>query len=215
MYGVHCEVFTDNRSLWYIFRQRDLNLRQHRLLELLKDYDITIMYHSHKANVVTNAQRMKTSSMGILSAISGFLRRRVVSQVEQIHERQFDNEKCLIRDKVMRGEANEVVLDSDGVLMIRGRICVPKVKCEHQRPRGISQRMYIPTWKWEHIIMSFIVRLPTTMGGYDSIWLVVDMLTKSAHFIPIRVKYTMEKLVEPYISQIVRLHGVSIFIVSD
>ena len=53
------------------------------------------------------------------------------------------------------------------------------------------------------------------MGGYDSIWLAVDRLTKSAHFIPVRVKYTAEKLAELYISQIVRLHGVPISIISD
>ena len=56
--------------------------------------------------------------------------------------------------------------------------------------------------------MDFGVGLPTIVGGYDSIWVVVDRLTKSTHFIPVRVKYTVEKLVEIYISQIVRLHGV-------
>ena len=78
-----------------------------------------------------------------------------------------------------------------------------QVKCEHQRPGGVSQRMPIPTWKWERITMDFVVGFPTTMGGYDSIWVVVDRLTKSAHFIPVRVKYTVEKLAELYISQIV------------
>ena len=66
--------------------------------------------------------------------------------------------------------------------------------------------MPIPTWKWERITMDFVVGLPTTVGGYDSIWVVVDKLTKSSHFIPVRVKYTKEKLAELYISQIVRLH---------
>ena len=89
-----------------------------------------------------------------------------------------------------------------------------QVKCEHHRPGGVSQRMPIPTWKWERITMDFVVGLPTTVGGYDSIWVVVDRLTKSAHFIPIRVKYTAEKLAELYISQIVRLHGVPLSIIS-
>ncbi|WMV41971.1 hypothetical protein MTR67_035356 [Solanum verrucosum] len=70
LYGVHCEVFTDHRSLQYIFSQRDLNLRQRRWLELLKDYDITILYHPRKANVVIDALSRKTSSMGSLTAIS-------------------------------------------------------------------------------------------------------------------------------------------------
>ena len=63
--------------------------------------------------------------------------------------------------------------------------------------------------------MDFVVGLPTTLGGYDSIWVVVDRLTKSAHFISVRVKYTAEKLAELYICQIVRLHGVPISIISD
>ena len=63
--------------------------------------------------------------------------------------------------------------------------------------------------------MDFVVGFPTTVGGYNSIWVVVDRLTKSAHFIPVRVKYTAEKLAELYISHIVRLHGVPISIISD
>ena len=63
--------------------------------------------------------------------------------------------------------------------------------------------------------MDFVVGFPTTVGCYDSIWIVVDRLTKSAHFIPVRVKYTTEKLAELYISQIVRLHGVPVSIISD
>ena len=90
-----------------------------------------------------------------------------------------------------------------------------QVKCEHQRPGGMTQRMPIPTWKWERIAMDFVVGLPTIVGGYDSIWVVVDRLTKSAHFIPVRVKYTAEKLAQIYVSEIVRLHGVPVSIVSD
>ena len=63
--------------------------------------------------------------------------------------------------------------------------------------------------------MDFVVALPTTVGGYDSIWVVVDRLTKSSHFIPVRVKYTAEKLTELYISKIVLLRGVPISIISD
>ena len=69
-----------------------------------------------------------------------------------------------------------------------------QVKCKHQRPGGVSQRMPIPTWKWERITMDFVVGLPTTVGCYYSIWVVVDRLTKSAHFIRVRVKYTVEKV---------------------
>ena len=156
LYGVHCEILTDHRSLRYIFSHRDLNLRQRRWLELLKDYDVTILYHPGKANVVDDALSRKTPSMGSLAALSimerplardvqilanslvrlqiseesdgmiAFIEARS-SLVEQIRAHQFDDEKlCLIRDKVLRGEAKEAVLDSDGVLRIGGRICVPR-----------------------------------------------------------------------------------------
>ena len=63
--------------------------------------------------------------------------------------------------------------------------------------------------------MDFVVGLPKTMGKYDSIWVIVDRLTKSAHFIPVKVTYNAEKLAKLYISEIVRLHGVPLSIISD
>ena len=70
LYGVHCEIFIDHRSLQYIFSQRDLNLRQRRWLELLKDYDVTILYHPGKGNVVADALSRMTPSMWSFTALS-------------------------------------------------------------------------------------------------------------------------------------------------
>ena len=67
LYGVKCEVYTDHRSLKYVFTQKDLNLRQRRWMELLKDYDITILYHPGKTNVVADALSRKAGSMGSLA----------------------------------------------------------------------------------------------------------------------------------------------------
>ena len=78
-----------------------------------------------------------------------------------------------------------------------------QVKYEHQRPRGTLQRMPILEWKWERIAMDFVVGLPKTLGKFDSIWVIVDQLTKSAHFIPVKVTYNAEKLDRLYISEIV------------
>ena len=75
--------------------------------------------------------------------------------------------------------------------------------------------MPIPEWKWERIATDFVVSLPKTMGKYDSIWVIVDRLTKSAHFILVKVTYNTEKLAKLYISEVVRLHGVPLSIISD
>jgi hypothetical protein len=90
-----------------------------------------------------------------------------------------------------------------------------RVKVEHQRPAGLLQPLKVPEWKWEEISMDFIVGLPRTRDDYDSIWVIVDRLTKVAHFIPVKTTYSGAKLAELYISSIICLHGVPKKIVSD
>ena len=171
---------------------------------------------------------------------------------------------------VLRGETKEAIIDEEGVLRIKGRVCVPRVddlihtilteahssrysihpgatkmyrdlkqhfwrcrmkrviayfvaqcpnfqqvKYEHQWPGGTLQRMLIPEWKWERIAMDFVVGLPKTLGKFDSIWVIVDRLTNSSHFIPVKMTYNAEKLAKLYISEIVRLHGVPLSIISN
>jgi hypothetical protein len=90
-----------------------------------------------------------------------------------------------------------------------------RIKAEHQKPVGLLQPLRIPQWKWDEIGMDFIVGLPRTRAGYDSIWIVVDRLTKSTHFIPVKTSYSSAILVELYMSHIVCLHGVPKKILSD
>jgi hypothetical protein len=90
-----------------------------------------------------------------------------------------------------------------------------QVKAEHQQPVGLLQSLQVPEWKWEEIVMDFIVGLPRTQSGYDSIWVIMDRLTKVAHFIPIKTTYSGPQLAELYMSRIVCLHGVPMKIVSD
>jgi hypothetical protein len=90
-----------------------------------------------------------------------------------------------------------------------------QVKAEHQRLAGPLQPLSIPEWKWDQIAMDFVVGLPKALGGEDSIWVVIDRLTKSAHFIPFHITDSMPKLAEIYIRDIVRLHGVPVSIVSN
>jgi hypothetical protein len=90
-----------------------------------------------------------------------------------------------------------------------------QVKAEHQRPAGPLQPLEIPVWKRDSIAMDFLVGLPRTQTSYNAIWLIVDRLTKTAHFIQAKVKYSMEKLTELYLHKIVRLHGVPGLIMLD
>nr|GFC77883.1 retrotransposon protein, putative, Ty3-gypsy subclass [Tanacetum cinerariifolium] len=90
-----------------------------------------------------------------------------------------------------------------------------QVKIEHQRDSGLLQQLDIPVWKWDEISMDFVTELPQTQRRHDAIWVVVDRLTKSAHFLPIRKDYSVSRLAEIFHQEIVRLHGTPSAIVSD
>jgi hypothetical protein len=88
-------------------------------------------------------------------------------------------------------------------------------KVNHLRPARNLQPLSIPEWKWENICMNFIVGLPHTSRGYNSIWVIVDRLTKSAHFIPVSTTYRVRHYAELYLSHIVRYHGIPKTIIFD
>ncbi|GJR80099.1 putative reverse transcriptase domain-containing protein [Tanacetum coccineum] len=90
-----------------------------------------------------------------------------------------------------------------------------KVKAERQKPSDLLIQPKIPEWKWERITMAFVTKLPKTSSGHDTIWVIVDRLTKSPHFIPIKKTDSMETLTRLYIKEIVSRHGVPISIISD
>ena len=90
-----------------------------------------------------------------------------------------------------------------------------RVKVEHQRPTGLLQPLHILVWKWDEISIDFIVGLHNTPNGHDSTWVIVDRLTKVAHFIPVRIDYKGNKLAQLYIDNILRLHEIPSQIVSD
>nr|GFA07474.1 reverse transcriptase domain-containing protein [Tanacetum cinerariifolium] len=96
------------------------------------------------------------------------------------------------------------------VLMQRG-----KIKVEHQRPSGLLQQLEIPEWKWERIAMDFVMKFPKTSSRHDSIWVIMDRLTKSAYFLLMRKDYKKDRLARIYLNEIVASHGVPILIISD
>uniref|UniRef100_A0A1U7YBN8 Uncharacterized protein LOC104245454 n=1 Tax=Nicotiana sylvestris TaxID=4096 RepID=A0A1U7YBN8_NICSY len=231
--GLGCVLMQNGRVIAYASRQlkkheqnypthdlemaaRDLNLWQHRWMELLKDYDCSILYYPGKANVVVDALSKK--SMGSLAHIAPIKRllakdiqrledtgirfsvgnseallacaQAKSSLVERITATQYEDERlCKYRDEVLAGKSKDMIVESDGVLRMGDRLYVADVKAEHQRPTGLPQQIEIPEWKWERINMDFVTGLPRTLRGYDSVWVIVDRLTKLAHFLPVKTTY--------------------------
>ena len=90
-----------------------------------------------------------------------------------------------------------------------------QVKAEHQKPAGLLQPLEVVEWKWEHVTMDFVTHFPWTPQRHDAVYVIVERLTKSTHFLAVRMTFTLERFCRLYIREIVQLHGVLVSIVSD
>jgi len=106
-------------------------------------------------------------------------------------------------------------LKQDVAQFVYACLICQKSKVEHQKPAGLLTPLDVPEWKWDSISMDFVTSFPNTPKGHDAIWVIVDRLAKSAHFIPINISFPVSQLAEIYIREIVKLHGVPSIIVSD
>ncbi|GKV15612.1 hypothetical protein SLEP1_g26388 [Rubroshorea leprosula] len=250
-----CEIFTDHKSLKYIFTQKELNMRQTQWLELLKDYDLTISYHPGKANKVADALSRKSfgttssilatqkelledlvkldvelrvdSTTAYLAALSSQL--TLIDRIKVAQQKDpFLQRSCVPRDHALRreimGDAHTTSytvhpcstkmyrdlrstfwwqnMKREIARFVSQCLTCQKVKAEHQRLLGKLQLLPIPQWKWENITMDFVTGLPRTLKGNDSIWVIVDRLTKLAHFLPYQTGASIEKLANMYMNEI-------------
>ncbi|GJU84207.1 putative reverse transcriptase domain-containing protein [Tanacetum coccineum] len=195
LYGTRCTVFTDHKSLQHILDQKELNMRQRRWLELLSDYDCDIRYHPGKANVVADALSRKERSKPL----------RVRALVMTIG---LNLPKQIL-------EAQTEALKPENLKTSLLKMLESRAELKNLLGLQFQRKIEIPEWKWEKITMDFVTKLPKTANGYDTIWVIVDRLTKSAHFLPMRENDPMEKLMKLYMKEVVTRHGVPVSIISD
>ncbi|GJZ26587.1 putative reverse transcriptase domain-containing protein [Tanacetum coccineum] len=98
---------------------------------------------------------------------------------------------------------------------VRKCLTCAKVKAEHQRPSRLLVQPDIPQWKWDNITMDFVTKLLKSSQGYDTIWVIVDLLTKSTIFVPMRETDPLEKLARMYLKEVVTRHGIPVLIICD
>ncbi|GKA84487.1 putative reverse transcriptase domain-containing protein [Tanacetum coccineum] len=189
-----CTVFTDHKSLQHILGQKELNMRQRRWLELPSDYDYDIRYHLGKANIVADALSRKEQSKPL--RVRALVMTIGLNLPKQILEAQIEALK----------PENLTAKDVGGSDMM-----YPDLKQLYWWP---NMKANIATYV-KKITMDFVTKLPKTTNGYDTIWVIVDRLTKSDHFLPMRETDPMEKLMKLYMKEVVTRHGVPVSIIFD
>ncbi|KAJ9558214.1 hypothetical protein OSB04_012828 [Centaurea solstitialis] len=207
LYGTKCTIFTDHKSLQHTLDQKMLNSRQRRW---------------------SRKKRVKPSRARVTGMVVQ------VSLKNQMLEAQEEASKV---ENLKKGTLHQIEIEfevkANGVRYFKDKMWSPKVDQlrstimdeahltkysihpNTKKPSRLLQQPEIPEWKWERISRDFVTKLPKTKKGHDSIWVIVDRLTKSAHFLPIRETYSIDRLAKLYVDEIAMRHGMPILIISD
>nr|GEW80063.1 reverse transcriptase domain-containing protein [Tanacetum cinerariifolium] len=220
---------------------KELNMRQRRWLELLADYDYEIRDQPGKANVVADALTQTEAIKEENIEAENLRGMDKAFEVRPDRTRCIKNRSWLplfgnLRDLIMHeSHKSKYSIHPGSYKMYQDLkklywwsnmkaiiaeyvskcLTCSRVKAKCQKPSSLLIQPEIPTWKWEKITMDFVIKLPKTSSEHNTIWVIVDRLTKSAHFIPIKMTNSMETLTRLYIKEIVSRHRVLISIISD
>nr|GEW39393.1 putative reverse transcriptase domain-containing protein [Tanacetum cinerariifolium] len=217
---------------------KELKMRQRRWIELLSDYNYEIRYHLGKANIF-DAQKEEMKRKNVRAEKF----ERLIKQIFELFPdgtRCFKKRVWLprfggLRDLIMHESHKSkysihpgsdkmyqdlkqlyrwLNMKADIATYVSKCLTCAKVKAKHQRPPGLLQQPEIPVWNGKRITMDFLW-VPRTSSGYDLIWVILDRLTKLAHFLPTKKTDIMEKLMQLYLNEVMCRHGVPISIISD
>ncbi|GJR02538.1 putative reverse transcriptase domain-containing protein [Tanacetum coccineum] len=229
LYRTKSVIYTDHKSLQHIFIQKELNMRQRRWIELFSDYNCEIRYHPSKANVVADAlsrkervkpKRVRAMNMTLQSTIKDRIltaQKEAVDESAGLHKgldemiKQRSDGTLYYLDRIwvpLKGDVRTLIMDKAHKSKYSIHPGADKMYYDlRDRPSGLLRQPEIPVWKWEGIAMDFMAKLPRTSIGHDTIGVIVDRLTKSAYFLPMREDYKMDRLARLYLNEIVARHG--------
>nr|GFA07165.1 putative reverse transcriptase domain-containing protein [Tanacetum cinerariifolium] len=225
--------------------KKELNMRQRQWLELLSDYDCDIHYQPGKANVIADTlKNIKKEDVGGMLVENSRDPKKVrkekleprtdgtlclngrswlpcygVLRTVIMHESHKSKYSIHPGSDKMYQDMKKLYwwpnMKADIATYVSKCLTCAKIKAEHQKPSGLLVQPKIPEGKWDNITMDFVTKLPKSSQGYDTIWVIVDQLTKSAIFTPIRKTDSTDKLARIYLKEVVTRHGIPVSIISD
>ncbi|GJS51210.1 putative reverse transcriptase domain-containing protein [Tanacetum coccineum] len=237
--GLGAVLMQGEKVIAYASRQLKVYEKNYTTHDL--ELEAVIRYHLGKANVVVDALSRKERIKPLrVRALMMTIDLNLPSQILNAQAKAIKEET--VKDENLYGMNKEFETCADGTLCIEKRswmyhdlkklywwpnmkakiatyvskcLTCAKVKAEYQKPSGLLVQPEIPQWKGENITMDFVTKLPKISIGQDMIWVIVDCLTKSAHFLPMKETDSMEKLTRQYLKEVVSRHEVPVLIISD